>query len=170
MNKHEYLNTLAIGLFVNNNMNILEDNNKEGSTPILFKDFVKQHLARENELENEIKQLKTKIKTTTTPAYARLYELFERMHDYISLDLREGEYVLNVSGFHLSPDEAEFIERQIKNADLNKFNKLDEIHEFLDSTKSEVWKGKLIDSTGKGSGNAFNSIYAKELKWTDWFY
>lgn len=167
MNEDDYLDSLAISLWINN-MNILEDN-KTSSGSVLFKDFVKEHLARENELENEIKQLKTKIKTTTTPAYAKLYELFERMHDDISLDLRDGEYVLNVSGFHLSPEEAEFIERQIKNADLNKFNKLDEIHNFLVSTKSEEWQNKLINSTGNGSRNAFNAIYAKELKLKDWF-
>lgn len=167
MNKDNYLISLAIGLWINN-MNILEDN-KINSGSVLFKDFVKEHLARENELENEIRQLKTRIKTTTTPAYAKLYELFERMHDYISLDLRDGEFILNVSGFHLSPDEAEFIERQIKNADLNKFNKLDEIHNFLDSTKSEAWQGKLINTTGNGSRNAFNAIYTKELNWNDVF-
>ncbi len=168
MNEYDdYLDSLAICLWINN-MNILEDN-KLNSGSVLFKDFVKEHLARENELENEIKQLKTKIKTTTTPAYAKLYELFERMHDDISLDLRDGEYVLNVSGFHLSPDEAEFIERQIKNADLNKFNGLDETHKFLASTKSESWQDKLINSKVYGSRNAFNTIYSKELKMKDWF-
>ena len=123
-------------------MEIFKENNKVESKGILFKDFVRQHLKKENELENEIKQLKERIKSTSTPMYNRLYELFVKMRNYIHLSVDADGYKFSIDDFPLSSDDADFIERQIQNADILEYNKK-ELPDFKDIS---INTGKLYTS------------------------
>ena len=117
MEEHDdYLTSLALGLFFGRNMEIFKEQ-QEDNKGILFKDFIKQHLKRENELENEISQLKARIKSTATPTYNRLYNIFVSMRNHIEVKLVDGVYKFSVDNCPISNDDADFISRQIMNAD-----------------------------------------------------
>jgi len=123
-NHDDYLFSLALCLYINSNMEIFkEDNEKIESKGVLFKDFVRQHLKRENELENEIKQLKSRIKSSSTPMYNRMYELFVQMRNYIHISVDSDGFKLSIDNFPMSSDDADFIERQIMSADFQQHNK-----------------------------------------------
>lgn len=112
--------------------------NKNEVNGVLFKDIVKQHIQRENELENEIRQLKDKIKSTSTPMYDRMYNLFVSMRNHIELRLdSDGCYYISVHDCPLSNDEMEFVERQIRLADEQMFQ------------NAPNFSGKIIESTSK---------------------
>ncbi len=123
-NHDDYLFSLALCLYINSNMEIFkEDNEKIENKGVLFKDFVRQHLKRENELENEIKQLKSRIKSSSTPMYNRMYELFVQMRNYIHISVDSDGFKLSIDNFPMSSDDADFIERQIMSADFQQHNK-----------------------------------------------
>lgn len=123
-NHDDLLTSLALGLYINSTMEIFkEDNEKIESKGVLFKDFVRQHLKKENELENEIKQLKSRIKSSSTPMYNRMYELFVQMRNYIHISVDSDGYKLSIDNFPMSNDDADFIERQIMSADFQQHNK-----------------------------------------------
>lgn len=125
-NRDDYLLSLALSLYLQGNMEIFkEDSEKIENKGVLFKDFVRQHLKKENELENEIKQLKSRIKSTSTPMYNRMYELFVQMRNYIHISVDADGYKLSIDNFPMSNDDADFIERQIMSADFNTHNKLE---------------------------------------------
>lgn len=121
---NDLLFSLALDLYINSNMGI-EENGKIDTKGVLFKDFVRQHLKKENELENEIKQLKSRIKSTSTPMYNRMYELFVQMRNYIHISVDSDGYKLSIDNFPISSDDADFIERQIMSADFTAHNKLE---------------------------------------------
>ena len=132
------------------------ENGKIDSKGVLFKDFVRQHLKKENELENEIKQLKSRIKSTSTPMYNRMYELFVQMRNYIHISVDSDGYKLSIDNFPMSNDDADFIERQIMSADFTAHNKLelgslkDAGIYYVDSDNNKIYdKNKLFSSVQK---------------------
>jgi len=155
---NDLLTSLALGLYIKfnkSNMGI-EENGNIDSKGVLFKDFVRQHLKKENELENEIKQLKSRIKSTSTPMYNRMYELFVQMRNYIHISVDSDGYKLSIDNFPMSNDDADFIERQIMSADFNAHNKLelgslkDEGIYYVDSNNNKIYdKNKLFSSPGQ---------------------
>ena len=153
-NHNDYLFSLALSLYLQDKMEIFkEDNEKIESKGVLFKDFVRQHLKKENELENEIKQLKSRIKSTSTPMYNRMYELFVQMRNYIHISVDSDGYKLSIDNFPMSNDDADFIERQIISADFNTHNKLelgslkDAGIYYIDSkNNNKIDKNKLLAS------------------------
>jgi hypothetical protein len=151
---NDLLTSLALSLYLQSKMEIFkEDNEKIESKGVLFKDFVRQHLKKENELENEIKQLKSRIKSTSTPMYNRMYELFVQMRNYIHISVDSDGYKLSIDNFPMSNDDADFIERQIMSADFNTHNKLelgslkDAGIYYVDSNNNKIYdKNKLFSS------------------------
>ena len=112
----------AFKLWIEYNMEIGKDKDNNQPGGVLLKDIIKSHLKKENELENEIRVLKEKIKSTSTPSHARMYNIFEQMSNYIELRLdSDGYYYLSVHDCPLSVDDMEFMERQIRNCDEQKF-------------------------------------------------
>ncbi len=151
-NNDDLLTSLALGIYINSMEIFKEDNEKIENKGVLFKDFVRQHLKKENELENEIKQLKSRIKSTSTPMYNRMYELFVQMRNYIHISVDSDGYKLSIDNFPMSNDDADFIERQIMSADFNTHNKLelgslkDAGIYYVDSNNKIYDKNKLYSS------------------------
>lgn len=147
---------LAIGLWLKyNNIYNMELNehgkNKNDTENVLFKDFVKQHLKRENELENEIRALKERLKSISSPAQDKLYNMFCDMRNYMRVSLDERGFRLSVDDYPLSNEDAEFVERQIRLAD-------EQMYSNLAPHMSE----KLIETTTQPSTWSFRTALNKQ--------
>ena len=136
---------------------------KEETIGILTKDFIKQHIKIENELENKIVKLEDKIKLLNTQlklkesiggAFKINDDNLTKAFNILLNILRYGEvvysdanngYSLSINNLYLNSDEADFVINLI-NADHN---------QSLTNFNSEF--DKHWEETGKGSNSKWSS-------------
>lgn len=102
-------------------------NDLENNGGLMIKNFMKKQLKRENELEDQIAQLKIQLRNINLNNSNRLADIFRSAisegNVSVKIDQDKLKYSFNIDNSIISLEDAEFLENEILRIDMVKYGK-----------------------------------------------
>ena len=102
-------------------------NDLENNGGLMIKNFMKKQLKRENELEDQIAQLKIQLRNINLNNSNRLADIFRSAisegNVSVNIDKDKLKYSFNIDNSIISLEDAEFLENEMLRIDMVKYGK-----------------------------------------------